>query len=115
MFSQYLGLEDTFQTSNVVVSGGTKSEAELRSGKYLEIVEFSDFQVDSINGDIFGEIRLAYWHDGEKTVPVTGGSVSGDLKEALKDMYMSVNTRQYGSYVIPSVTRLEKVTVTGVK
>ena len=115
MFSQYMGLEDSFSVSNWVISGGTKSEEELRSGTYLEIVEFSDFQVDSITGDIFGEIRLAYYHDGDTITPVSGGSVSGDLKEALKEMHMSVNTRRYNNVEIPSVTRLEKVTVTGIE
>ena len=114
MFSEYMGVKDSFSVTNYIVSGGTKTEEELRSGNYLEIVEFSDFQVDDITGDIFGEIRLAYYHDGDKVIPVSGGSVSGDLREALKEMYMSVNSRQYNNAVIPAVTRLEKVTIAGV-
>ena len=104
-----------YYTINFEVDGGEKSAADLITGDYLEIVEFSDFQVDAMTGDIFGEIRLAYYHDGDTITPVSGGSVSGDLKEALKEMYMSVNTRRYNNVEIPSVTRLEKVTVTGIE
>ncbi len=113
MFSSYMGLTDSFIPGNIAVSGGTKSEAELRKGPYLEVVEFSDFQVDSMTGDIFGEIRLAYWHDGETTVPVSGGSVSGDMHEFVKEMYLSAETVQYNNYRVPAVTKLCGVTVTG--
>ena len=114
MFSQYIGLEDSFIVSNWSVSGGRKSAEELRKGKFLEIVEFSDFQVDSMTGDIFGEIRLAYYHDGQGGVmPVCGGSVSGSMLENIAHMLMSKETRRYANAEIPSVTRLENVTIAG--
>lgn len=116
MFSQYLGLENAFSVSNWKAGGGSRSAAELRQGKFLEVVEFSDFQVDSMTGDIFGEIRLAYYHDGEGNVtPVSGGSVSGNMADNLAEMYMSKETRQYSNAVIPAVTRLENVTIAGVE
>ncbi len=113
MFSQYLQLRDSFSVTNWTAEGGTRSEEDLRKEDYLEVVEFSDFQVDVMTGDIFGEIRLAYLHKDGKTIPVTGGSVSGDVKECLKDMYMSGETKQYNNAVIPAVTLLHNVTVTG--
>ena len=113
-FSQYLGMESSFIPSNIEVIGGTETEAELRTGDFLEVVEFSDFQVDSITGDIAGEIRLAYLHQGGKVTPVCGGSVSGSFPELLKTMRFSKESRQYNTMLIPSVTRLQGVTVTGV-
>ena len=114
MYAQYLGLEDTFLVSNWSVSGGIKSAEELRSGAFLEIVEFSDFQVDSMTGDIFGEIRLAYYHDGKGSVtPVTGGSVSGSMLDNVGHMQMSKETRRYANAEIPSVTKLEKIIIAG--
>lgn len=113
MFASYLGLKDAFQPRNYIAEGGSRSEDELKAGQYLEAVEFSDFQVDALTGDIFGEIRLAYWHDGEKTVPVTGGSVSGSMFDFLADMEMSKESVQYNQYRIPSLTLLKNVTVTG--
>ena len=113
-FSQYLGIDDTFQVSNWAVSGGTCSEEEIRSGAGLEIVEFSDFQVDGMTGDIFGEIRLAYYRDGKGNVtPVSGGSISGNMADNLANLGLSAQTRQYSSAVIPSVTRLNHITISG--
>ena len=112
-FSAYLGLDDCFQPTNVAVSGGTRSEDELRRGAYLEAVEFSDFQVDAMTGDIFGEIRLGYWHDGETVTPVSGGSVSGSMHDFVKALYASAELVQYNNWRIPALTRLVGVTVTG--
>ena len=112
-FSQYLGMEDSFIAENFTVEGGTATEEELRSGCFLEVVEFSDFQVDPLNGDIAGEIRLAYWHDGEQVIPVSGGSVSGTMRELVQSMRASGTCRQYNNMRIPAVTRLKGVTVTG--
>lgn len=115
MFSSYLGLEDSFIPTNLIAEGGTHTEEELRRGRYLEAVEFSDFQVDPMTGDIFGEIRLGYWHDGEKTVPVSGGSISGSMSDFLRDMEFSIGSVQYDRFRIPAVTRLKNVTVTGIE
>lgn len=115
MFSCYLGLEDAFIPTNIAVTGGTCSERELREGRYLEVVEFSDFQADSVTGDIFGEIRLAYLHDGEKTIPVSGGSISGSMDDFVGNMLMSKESVQYDNRRIPAVTLLRGVTVAGVE
>ena len=113
--SQYLGLEESSIVYNILVSGGSRTEEELRQGDYLEVVEFSDFQVDPIGGDIAGEIRLAYWyHDGEKT-PVTGGSLSGSMNEVLASMRISEKTEQFDTYVIPALTRASGLKITGVE
>ena len=113
MFSSYMGLENSFDPTNIEVTGGTASEEELRKGPYLEAVEFSDFQVDTLTGDIFGEIRLAYWHDGETVTPVSGGSVSGSMFDFVKTMRMSREQTQYDNMRIPALTLLKNVTVTG--
>ena len=106
-------LDSSFDVYNCTVSGGTESEQDLRTGDYLEVVEFSDFQVDEITGDITGEIRLAYLHQDGKVTPVSGGSVSGNMAELAKTMRFSKESRQYNCHLIPSVTRLQGVTVTG--
>ena len=114
MFSQYLGLEESFIVSNWSVGGGSKNSEEIRTGQFLEIVEFSDFQVDSMTGDLFGEIRLAYYHDENgQIIPVTGGSVSGNMMDNIGHMYMTRKTRCYANAQIPCATRLEKITIAG--
>ena len=113
MFSQYIGLKDSFIPGNFVVEGGESTAAELRTGRYLEIVEFSDFQVSPMNGDIAGEIRLGYLHDGESVTIVEGGSVSGTMRELGGAMRFSKEQKQYNNYLIPAVTRLYGVSITG--
>ena len=112
-FSQYLKVENSFQASNFAVSGGVESEADLRTGDFLEVVEFSDFQCDYITGDLAGEIRLAYLHRDGKVTPVCGGSVSGNMAAMTGSLRFSRELRQYDCLLIPSVTRLKDATVTG--
>ncbi len=112
-FSQYLGLAASFNPGNYEVTGGTAAEAELRAGDHLEIVEFSDFQVHPVTGDIAGEIRLGYLRRDGKTAVVTGGSVSGTMNDFAGTMRMSKESRQYNNWLIPAVTLLRDVTVTG--
>ena len=114
-FSQYLGLKDSSQVYNYRVEGGSKTAEELRKGPYVEVVEFSGFDCDAITGDIAGEIRLGYYHDGEKITKVTGGSVSGSMTELIKEMYFSKELRQHNSALIPAVVRLENATIAGIE
>ena len=113
-FSQYLGLAKSSAATNLVVEGGASSEAELRAGNYLEVVEFSNFNVDDMSGDIAGEIRLGYWHHDGVTDIVTGGSVSGSLAEAARTMQFSRETVQYDNWQIPRVTLLKGLRITGI-
>ena len=99
----------------IVVSGGTASENELRTGDYLELVEFSDFQVDPVGGDILGEIRLGYWHHDGKMSIITGGSVSGTMQDLIPSMRFTKETQQFDTAVVPAATKLFGVTITGVK
>ena len=111
-FASYLGEEDSFIAGNFEVDGGEKSAADLITGDYLEIVEFSDFQVDPMTGSIAGEIRLGYLHRGGEVTIVSGGSVSGNILEAGSGLHFSKETVQYDNYIIPAVTKLT-LTVTG--
>ena len=112
-FSCYLGLEDSFSVANAEFTGGSATEDEIRSGDFLEVVEFSSFQVDSVSGDIAGEIRLGYLHRGGEVIPVTGGSVSGSMVRAASTMRFSKNTVQYDSRIVPSVTKLASLSIAG--
>ncbi len=112
-FSQYLGIEDSALAANFVAEGGSRSEEEIRQGDYLEVVEFSDFQVDPVGGDIAGEIRLGYLHQNGTVRVVSGGSVSGKMGEAIPALVFSRETEQYDTCVIPRVTLLKNLKITG--
>ena len=113
-FCQYLGAGDSSIVHNFVFEGGKKTEAEVRTGDYLEVVEFSDFQVDPMGGDIAGEIRLGYLHQNGEVRIVSGGSVTGQMAEAVPTMEFSKETVQYNNFVIPRVTRLKNLKITGI-
>lgn len=111
----YLGLENTNQVTNLVLEGGSRSAEQIRTGTYLEVVQFSSFTVDPMDGLLAGEIRLGYYHDGDKVSIVSGGSVTGNFAQAMKEMYLSREQTQYNNVLVPSVIRLENLTITGIE
>ena len=112
-FAYYLGLKDSFLPKNFEATGGKTSLEELRSGDYLEIMELSDFQVHVMSGDIAGEIRLAYLHKDGEVIPVSGGSVSGNMNDVIKTIRFSKELKTYDCGRCPAVTRLYNVSITG--
>ena len=112
-FSQYLGQNNTFNLTNWCVDPGTNRENEIRNRDYLEIVEFSGLEISEMTGDIFGEIRLGYLHEGNRVTAVKGGSISGNIQDQFKDMLFSDELTQYNNVRIPSLTCLKHVTIAG--
>lgn len=111
--SYYLGLKEAVPANNYVVSGGSRTAAEMHDQPYLEVVKFSSFIMSPVSGDFGGEIRLGYYHDGEKVIPVTGGSITCNMDTALKTLRMSKETVQYDNCVVPKFIELKNVAVAG--
>ncbi|KKK89126.1 hypothetical protein LCGC14_2736250, partial [marine sediment metagenome] len=91
-FCHYLGIKPSGSIGNVVVEGGSRPMATLRQGPCLEVVSFSDFQTNPLTGDFGGEIRLAYLSkDGsrDRGLPVSGGSISGNILNVQGEMTLS--------------------------
>ncbi len=101
-FAQYLGEEPTGNLGCIEVECGTCSEEELAKGEHLELVYMSGLQVDVYNDYIGGEIRLAYYFDGNKRVPVTSIAMSGKLSDVLNTVRLSNKQTISGAYVGPS-------------
>ena len=97
-FGQYLGEEPTGSMTCINVAPGTVLAEEFAGGPYLEIISMSGLQVDFYNDYIGGEVRLAYYHDGEKITPVTGISISGKLGEVLDGIRLSKEVSVYNGY-----------------
>ena len=101
-FGQYLGIDKpSGDLKCAEVGAGTLSEQELASAPYLECASMSGLQVDLYNDYVGGEIRLAYYHDGEKTVPVTGITMSGRLSSVMSGLRLSEKTEVSGGYLGP--------------
>jgi PmbA protein len=76
---------------------------------------FSDFRLDGVTGDFGAEIRLAYWFDGEKKIPVTGGSISGSVQEFKATMHRSSERSLGARSLCPTAVLLAGLRVTGVE
>jgi predicted Zn-dependent protease len=111
----YLNIEPTGNISNSIIEGGTYGVADFKKDPYLEVIAFSDFQMNALTGDFAGEIRLGWYFDGISTIPVTGGSISGNIKELQKEMYLSKELQKDNSFVGPKIIKLLNVSVAGIE
>ena len=110
-FGQYLGETPTGELRCVLADAGSLTGEELEAGPYLKVLSMSGLQVDFFNDYIGGEVRLAYYHDGEVCRPVTGISISGKLSQVLPSIRFSREATLYGSYAGPRYAVLENMTI----
>ena len=110
-FGQYLGEAPTGILPVLKLDAGTAQEADLTAAPYLEIVSMSGIQTDFYSDYGGGEIRLAYWHDGETVRSVTGVSVSGKLSEVLNHIRFSSDCCLMGSYYGPRKAIIEGMNI----
>lgn len=109
---QVLGRTPHGQLATLVAPCGPKPHAALLPGS-LEVVRFSEFHPRSDTGAFSGEIRFAWWHapDGTRRA-VRGGSVSGEVRDALAGAAFSAEAATVGGYRGPRAVRLN-ATVAG--
>jgi PmbA protein len=110
-FAQYLGKKATGMLSCCEVECGTLSDEELMKKPYFECVSMSGLQLDIYNDYIGGEVRLAYYFDGEKKIPVTGISISGKLSDALNSIRLSTEQEQAGRYYGPKLAAFDGIEI----
>lgn len=97
------------------VEPGTMPLAEMHSEPYLEPVMFSDFRLDPVTGSFGAEMRLAYYHDGTKILPVTGGSISGSVPMLRTKMRCSVERGLASMSLCPIAVQLQGISITGME
>ena len=100
-FGQYLEEAPTGNLRCIQVDTGSVQEADLKAAPYLDVRSMSGLQVDFFNDYIGGEIRLAYYWDGEKTIPLTGISITGSLKQVLSSIRLSAQSAVEDGYCGP--------------
>ncbi len=88
-YGQYLGEKPTGELPCIVVAAGSATKEDLQKGPYLEVLSMSGLQVDFYSDYIGGEVRLAYYHDGAKIIPVTGISITGSASQVLNSLHLS--------------------------
>ncbi len=111
-YSFYLGTKPTGSVSNFKVAAGGLSTEEMRKNPHLEVTHFSAVDVDETTGDFGGEIRLGWYFDGTSRTPVTGGSVTGNLKD-LTSIKLSKDTQLEGDYFGPHSICVEGFRISG--
>ncbi len=86
-FGQYLKVERP--TGDYPIAEIIPQTSVAMEGPHLIIDHFSAPQLEQASGYFGGEVRLARYFDGEKYIPLTGFSISGDVYEAMKDIAFS--------------------------
>ncbi len=109
-FCRYLNLQPTGTYEKVYVKEGNL-EKEKINDTYLEVLEFSDLQMDSLAGQFKGEIRLAVLHKDGKEIPVTGGSINGSIID--NSFELSKSRIKYCDYDGPEFILFKGVNVAG--
>ena len=110
-FAQYLDKEPTGNLGCMSLECGSLTDDEKASSPYFRCASMSGLQVDIYNDYIGGEVRLGYYFDGEKEIPVTGISISGKLSTALANMRLSDESVTYESYNGPKCAIFEGIEI----
>lgn len=100
-FSHYLSLPPVGEYSSYKLACGNTSLDEILKEPHLRIVNFSDFQMDNFTGQFGGEYRLAYYFDGKTTIPLTNGSISGNITDLVKTMRLSKEKQNFYDFEGP--------------
>ena len=109
-FGQYLHIEKpTGNLGCLCLAPGSFEKVE--KGPWLEILSMSGLQVDFFNDYIGGEIRLAYYHEKGKLLPVTGISISGKASQVLDRIRFSSDLTLQDSYYGPSKALLSNLKI----
>lgn len=113
-FSYYLGVEPVGNYKKLVSKAGSVAMKDLLNRPCLHVVNFSDFQMDELDGHFAGEIRLAYLYDGKGNVElVTGGSINGSIFDTQKELTFSKELQKQSDYEGPKACLFKNVAVAG--
>lgn len=113
VFGQYIGVETTVNSRNMVLLPGTLTDEEMNKEDYLDIVKMSGIQVDATTGSFGGEIRLAMLHKDGQVTPVFGGSISGFLKDYSQTLRLSCEVINDEDYQGPKFLMIKNATILG--
>ena len=114
-YAQYLGVPATGRPGVAEMAVGTTSRADLLAGDgpVLEVLDFSAPNVEPLSGDFGMEIRVGYENDPAGRRAVSGGSVTGNLFEAMANARFSVESQGFAQVAGPSAIRFESLQVAG--
>ncbi len=111
-FGFYLGeKEPTGALPVIKCQPGSKSFKDMAKEPYIRCVKFSGLQVEPNSGYFGGEVRLGFYFDGEKEIPVTGFSISGDINKTKSTLRLSKETVTKSRYTGPKYMEVVDMTI----
>lgn len=105
-YGYYLKAKRPTGSLPVLEADGDTPYEEMKKGPFLRCVEFSGLQVEPNSGYLGGEVRLGYYFDGEKEIPVTGFSISGNVRELGAKLRLSKESVKQDCYSGPKYVEL---------
>ena len=112
-YADYLNIPATGAFGGVEVPPGSSPASALLVEPYIEIIQFSWFNPDTVTGDFATEIRFGYLVENGIRKPFRGGQLVGNYLEALADVRWSTETDMFGSYLGPHTVRFNNLKIVG--
>ena len=112
-YADYLKISPTGAFGNIELPPGKTPASILLAEPYVEIVQFSWFNPDTITGDFATEIRFGYLVENGKRKPFKGGQLVGNYMDALADVRWSAETGFFGGYLGPHTARFNELKIAG--
>lgn len=97
-FAQYLKAPCNGNLPVCIVEPGEVSISEMKKTPYLRVMRFSSTQVERFSGLFGGEVRLGFYFDGTKEIPVTGFTVTTNLNEVRGNIVFSKEETTSSNY-----------------
>lgn len=111
-YGQYMNIEKPTGIINLMeLEKGEESFDDFKKEPYIYCVTFSSPQLDDYSGYYGGEVRLGYYFDGQKTYPVTGFSISGNLKQDFPKIRLSSEIDTFNQYKGPKYLLVPNMTI----
>ena len=113
-FGHYLKVEKpsgSLPVCELIAKDNILTKEEMKKEKHLLVPYFSSPQLDNSSGYFGGEVRLALYYDGEKYLPLTSLSISGNIYEAIKDVKFSEDVVTLNSYKGPKYMILNNLDI----
>jgi predicted Zn-dependent protease len=112
-YADYLGLSATGAFGGVELPPGKTDTSVLLQEPYVEIIQFSWFNPNTITGDFATEIRFGYLVQNGVRTPFRGGQLVGNYMDALANVRWSAETGMFGNYLGPHTARFNDLKIAG--
>jgi predicted Zn-dependent protease len=114
-YAHYLGLPATGRPGVGEIGVGSTPRADLLLGDepVLEVLDFSAPNVEPLSGAFGMEIRVGYETGKDGRRAISGGSVTGNLFEAMANARFSADSQGFAQFAGPAAIRFESLQVAG--